>query len=202
MREFKTTLDKTVYIPEKISEMTVKHLIDFASLGELDNSMENVGKVISVFTKEPIQTIKLDDFFEITEILISVLNTKASNELVKEFELDGVKYIGKDIEEMSTKEFIDFDTFSSDPIKNLPILLAIIYTEAEPIEEDYAKGIKRRAELFLNLDAETAQRGLVFFSTGFLKYEKAMIESLAQGNPEIMKLVEELNQLASDGVGN
>lgn len=202
MREFKTTTDKVIRIPENISEMTVKNLIEFASLGELDGSMENVGKIISVFTDEPIQTIKFEDFFEMTNILGELLTTKPSAESLTEFTLNGVKYVGKNIEDMTTKEFIDFDTLSNEPIKNLPILLAIIYTEKEHIEEEYIAGVKRRADIFLNLDAESAQRGLVFFSTGFLNYAKAMVESLAQENPEIAKLMTELNLLVSDGAGN
>ena len=202
MKEFKTTTDKIISIPENISEMTVKNLIEFAGIGDLDDSMENIGKIISIFTNEPLQTIKLDDFFEITNTLGELFTTNLNESPIKEFVLNGVRYIGRDIEDMTTKEFIDFDTLSNEPVKNLPTLLAIIYTEAEPIEEDYTEGVKRRAEIFLNLDAESAQRALVFFSTGFLNYAKVMTESLAQENPEIAKLIEELNLLVSDGGGN
>ncbi len=202
MKEFKTTDGSVISIPEKISEITVEQLIKFSLIGEINNSIEDLAKILAVFTDVPVEKLPLGDFLEITSTLIVLLSTQPSQSPVTEFTLDGVKYIGRSAEELTTKEFIDFDTLSKDAVANLPTLLAIVFTEENERPGDYIKQVKERAAKFLKLDAETAQQALVFFSEEFLKYAEAMVGSLASTNPKMKEIMKKMNLLHPDGAGN
>lgn len=191
MKEYKTINGEQALVPETLKDVTVQQLMDFSELGELGNDFDSMSKLLNVLTGFTIKDFYFSDFMEITSIVSKLLSTPPADEAITDFDLFGVHYKARKLEEFSAAEFMDFDTLSAEPMRNLPTLLALIFIDHE--DENYIDGVQRRANEFLCLDAETAQRALVFFSKAFLEYAKSIVSSLDQENPTVKEMKKMLN---------
>lgn len=172
-----------VRLPETLSEVSVKQIIEIHKLGELTGSVNDVIHIINIFSEVPVDlnTIDLGNILEISVQISSVLFENSKIEPVDRFVLNNEEYFCIAPEELSVKEFIDFQEISKDPVTNLPLLLALVYKtkdEKEPSEEDYKEFIMCKKTKFMELDARTAQGCLLFFSNSFASYVLNTLEYL------------------------
>lgn len=192
--------------PENLSEVTVEQLIEVHSLGELSNSISDIIKMIKVFAPDinPAE-ISFEAMIEITGLLGKTLSECANLEGVNSFEIGGEKYTCQDPNDLSVKEFIDFQELSTDPVENLPLLLALVYkseSEGTAPDDKYVEVLMEKKNKFMHLDAKTAQGCLLFFSNVFINYVSNTFESLATDQKQkkaIQKAMEELKQLNAGG---
>lgn len=200
---------KTVKLPENLSEVTVKQLIEIHNLGELTGSVSDVIKLINIFSATPIDinTIDLGSILEISVLLSAVLFENNKITPIDHFNIGKDVYFCQSPEELSVKEFIDFQEISKDPVSNLPLLLALVYkteVEKDPDDEDYMTYLMAKKSKFMEIDAKTAQGCLLFFSNSFTNYVVNSLESL-ETTPEqkkmIMEIVKQMKGLG-DGAGN
>lgn len=192
--------------PENLSEVTVEQLIEIHSFGELSNSISDIIKVMKVFAPDinPAE-ISFEAMIEITGLLGKTLSECANLEEVNSFEIDGEKYTCQDPNDLSVKEFIDFQEVSKDPVENLPLLLALVYkseSEGDVSDDKYVEVLMEKKNKFMHLDAKTAQGCLLFFSSSFTNYASNTLESLAKDQKQkkaIKKAMKELKQLTAGG---
>lgn len=175
--------NNTVNLPETLSEVSVKQIIAIHNLGELTGSVNDVIRLINIFADTPVDlnTIDLGNILEISVQLSSVLFENKQIEPVDRFVIDGKEYFCQEPNELSVKEFIDFQEISKEPIDNLPLLLALVYKEKdeqEPSDDEYMTVVMAKKAKFLDLDAKTAQGCLLFFSEAFANYVINTLESL------------------------
>lgn len=172
-----------VKLPETLSEVSVKQLIAIHDLGELTGSVNDVIRLINVFSEAPVDlnTVDLGSILEISVQLSAVLFENRQIEPIDKFVLDGEEYFCQSPEELSVKYFIDFQEVAKEPVRNLPLILALVYRtndEVEPNDEDYQTYIMAKKAKFMELDAKSAQGCLLFFSNLFSDYVINMLESL------------------------
>lgn len=192
--------------PENLSEVTVEHLIEIHSLGKLSNSISDIIRVMKVFAPNVNPSeISFDAMIEIAGLLGKALSECANLGEVNSFEIGGEKYTCKDPNDLSVKEFIDFQELSTDPVENLPLLLALVYkSESEDTVSDdkYVEVLMEKKNKFMHLDAKSAQGCLLFFSNVFINYVYNTLESLVTDQKQkkaIQKTLEELKQLTAGG---
>jgi hypothetical protein len=172
-----------VKLPETLSEVSVKQLIEIHDLGELTGSVNDVIRLINVFSEAPVDlnTVDLGSILEISVQLSAVLFENRQIEPIDKFVLDGEEYLCQAPEDLSVKYFIDFQEVSKEPVRNLPLILALVYrtkAEVEPNDEEYQTYIMAKKAKFMELDAKTAQGCLLFFSNLFSDYVINTLESL------------------------
>lgn len=212
MKKYNLTNGNTITIPEHISEITVEQLVNFNALGEIGNTINDMERLVRVFSNTgfTINDVSLEDFLDIVETLGKLLATKPVQRATEVFVLDGETYHCVEVEDLTTKEFIDFDTLSENPVEKLPLLLAIAYRpehDTELTDKNYIDVLTSRAELFKKLDAQTAQEAICFFSQKFIEYAQHTAESLMaemKVNGKMEMLMEELKKTKEliDGVGS
>lgn len=183
-----------INLPETLSEVSVKQIIEIHKLGELTGSVNDVINIINIFSDVPVDlnTIDLGNILEISVQISSVLFENANLEPIDRFVLNNEEYFCVEPEELSVKEFIDFQEISKDPVQNLPLLLALVYKtkgEKEPNDADYKSFMICKKTKFMELDAKTAQGCLLFFSNAFANYVVNTLESLeiTKEQKEILK---------------
>lgn len=189
---------KKIRVPEGIDEITVKELIDIHSLGELTGQLKDIDGILEVFNG-PVDITKfpLDTLIEVSSILSNTLFVNTPDK-IDSFVFEGRTYKVMAPEELLVREFIDFQEMSGEPVKNLPLLLSIICLyEGEDVPEDekgYIEYIGIKRDLFMNLDARTAQGCLLFFSNAFITYVHSTVEYL-ETVPELQGKLTEIRRM-------
>lgn len=187
--------EREIRVPERLNEITVKELIHIHSMGEFTGSVNDIARILEVFNgKIDISQLPLDRLIEISAILgVSLFSNNSIPEEVDSFTFAGQTYHCLAPEELLVREFIDFQEMSKEPVANLPLLLAIIcqYDEEEVPDDNYIDYIYAKRDLFMNLDSETAQGCLLFFSKSFTDYVVGTLESM-ETTPELRQKITEL----------
>jgi len=174
-----------VIIPESWHDVSLGKYIDFIKLSNkyknLDNHSAFLKGLIEIFydnlTEDQIDSLEEHQLQSLTETL-TFLNTQPTNDLKKEIELEGEKYLySKETSKLTMGEMISFETILQsedfEPIDTYPLILAIVLKkEGEEFDADL---IYERMELFKKISISEAH-GLIFF---FLIGEKAYSPSLA-----------------------
>lgn len=189
---------KEIRVPEGMDEITVKELIQIHSLGELTGQLKDISKILEVFNGPVnITRFPLDTLIEVSSILSNTLFGETPPDKIDSFVFEGRTYKVMAPEELLVREFIDFQELSGEPVKNLPLLLSIICLyEGEDVPEDekgYIEYIGIKRDLFMNLDARTAQGCLLFFSNAFTTYAASTLEYL-ETVPELRQKIEEITK--------
>lgn len=178
-----------------LKDITVRELIELSKVKDI-STMEGTEKVVRIFYGK-CDNLSLGEFLEKFTEIASVVFEQPALEPIDRFEFNGVAYRAKGVEEIQTKEFIDFDNLSREnPVENLPTLLAIVFTDGNE-EGSYVKRIQERAERFLELDALTAQEAMVFIQRLFVAFANSMVDSLPKGvskkkKAELKKMLDSL----------
>jgi hypothetical protein len=179
---------------KSLKDITVKELIALSKIKDL-STMDGITKVVSIFYGKS-DNLSLDEFFGKFTELSKVIFEQPELTPIDHFEFNGVTYTAKGMEEIQTKEFIDFDNISREnPVENLPVLLAIAFTDGNT-EGSYVKRTQERAAKFESLDALTAQSAMLFFQQAFVAFANAIVGSLEGVSPkkkeELRKMLESL----------
>lgn len=186
---------KEIRVPEGMDEITVKELIDIHSLGELTGQLKDIDGILEVFNGPVnITRFPLDTLIEVSSILSGTLFDNTPDK-VDSFVFEGRTYKVMSPEELLVREFIDFQEMSKEPVANLPLLLAIIcqYDGEEVPDDNYIDYIYAKRDKFMNLDSETAQGCLLFFSNAFTTYVISTVEYL-ETVPELRQKIEEITK--------
>lgn len=179
---------------KSLKDITVKELIELSKVKDV-TTMEGVSKVINIFYGR-CDSLPLADFFDKFSELSKVIFETPNLTPIENFVFNGVTYRAKPLDELSTKEFIDFDNLSREnPVENLPTLLAIVFTDGNE-EGSYVKRTQERAAKFMSLDALTAQNAMVFIQRLLVTSARNMLGSLEGVSPkkkeELRKMLESL----------
>lgn len=180
---------------KSLKDITVKELIALSKIKDL-STMDGITKVVSIFYGKS-DNLSLDEFFGKFTELSKVIFEQPELTPIDHFEFNGVTYKVKGIDEIQTKEFIDFDNLSREnPVENLPVLLAIAFTDGNE-EGSYVKRTQERAKKFEELDAITAQSAMLFFQQLFVAFASSMVDCLPKGvskqkKAELKKMLESL----------
>jgi hypothetical protein len=161
---------KTIIVPTELSDVKLHQMITYNSLKEDMDEVQRQLEAVAIFcdlTMSDVNAIPYDTLKHITTKIANMLEQKPT--FVQRFEFGGVKYgFVPNLDELSTGEFIDIETYQKNP-QDLWKVLSIIY---RPIMK---KGQNNRYEIepynaelnpaFKELDANTAFGALLFFWT-------------------------------------
>lgn len=176
-----------------LKDITVRELIELSKVKDI-STMEGINKVMTIFYGKS-DNLSLDGYFDKFAELSKVIFEQPALEPIDSFEFDGVTYKAKGVDEIQTKEFIDFDNLSREnPVENLPVLLAIVFSDGNE-EGSYVKRTQERAEKFNRLDALTAQSAMLFIQQLFVAFASSMVDCLPKGvskkkKAELKKMLE------------
>lgn len=201
-------INKIVYnVPESWADITVKQVIEFE---EIQNGTMDIGgnkRLLAVALncdEKEVETFPFEIFVELIVTVSEMLQKPLEGKFQPTVEIDGVVYTAREINEFSTREFIDFDSMASDKDKHqLPLLLALIYTD-DVVSENYVEGVKRRAAVFAErMSAETGLAAILFFSKCCLRFVTNTVDYSAAGKltPQMVKQLKMIQEFL-DGVGN
>lgn len=120
-----------------------------------------------------INDLKMDEYFIIVNSIYEMLQDVEHLVPAKDFYLDGKKWTVREVEDINVREFVDFENLckdiQNDP-SNVALLIALVATDGTEIpEKDYVNEIKRRAEMFRNLNAQWAMEAVLFFVTSWTR---------------------------------
>lgn len=118
---------KRVTIPTKLEELTVRQLTSYLSNAPTDpkKAVERALRLWSGVTPEEFESMKLDDYYEVSEAILGVLNEMP--ESPENFTHNGVTY-GRipNFADMTAGEFVDLSTYLKDS-SNLHKALSVAY---------------------------------------------------------------------------
>ena len=180
---------------KSLKDITVRELIELSKIKDI-STMEGTEKVVRIFYGK-CDNLSLSEFLDKFTEIAKVVFEQPVLEPIDHFDLDGVTYRAKGVEEIQTKEFIDFDNLSREnPVENLPTLLAIVFSDGNT-EGSYVKRTQERAKKFERLDALTAQSAMVFIQRLFVAFASSIVDSLPKEvgekkKAELKKMVESL----------
>ena len=196
-----------VIIPQDFNEISLGQMMELTKIDkqELDQ-FSKAKKIIKLLVKNiddsNIDNVNLSDVLVMYKKLCSMSNV--NTQLIKRVSLEGKKYgINPDLQNISTGEFMDIDTYCKDLDENLHLVMAILYREvvnesgSKYSIKPYEANTRERAELFKKkMPASVAQSCLVFFYNLGSNYLIDTLQSLEEDN----KIEKELN-LVRNGDG-
>jgi len=196
-----------VIIPQDLNEISLGQMmeltkLDKAELNQIDKAKSIIKLLVKNINDSNIHNINLSDVLVMYKKLCDMTNVQT--QLIKKVSLGGRKYgFNPDLNNISTGEFLDIDTYCKDLDKNLHLVMAVLYREIVSESsgkysiEPYSDNSRERAELFKEkMPASVAQSCLVFFYNLGSSYLKDTLQSLKEDK----KIEKELN-LARNGDG-
>lgn len=197
---------------ESWKDITVGQLIEIRKLN-IENNADSIATqsaLIRILYGENAENLSFVDYMDKVMEISNALNSPLKGEYKAEFELGGIEFKAKPIEEFSTREFTDFDTLARENNdENLPMLLALIYWGSDDVGYDndhYVDCIRAKAEFLKDLDAVTAVGAVGFFTNALLAYLNNTILSseaartMIESNPKMKEQMKVLRDFL-DGVG-
>lgn len=190
--------------PKTLNDLNVRKLLKIQKI----NSATLTGQKELI---ECIYGVKADDM-PIDEFLTAcaeVVEMMSSGDTSFKYEIiiDGYKFTAKELNEFSTREFVDFDTLAKDSKENLTTLLALIY-DCENFESlNYVDAVRHKSEILMDMDAGAALGALDFFSKRLLSFvnntllSSEVAKRMVETNPEMKKAMNQI-QTFLDGDGN
>jgi len=195
-----------VIIPQDLNEITLGQMIELNRIDKLDlDQIERAKLIIKLLVKNVndsnIDKIKVADLLVMYKKLCAMTNKQTK--LIKKVCIQGKTYgFNPDLENISTGEFIDLDTYCKDLDKNLHLIMAVLYREitkeasGKYMIEKYDGEITARAELFKNeMPGAVAQSCVVFFYNLGSNYLTDMLQSLKEDS----QIEKELNLVRNGG---
>ena len=160
--------------PNSYADITLAQLEEIVKhKDELDKPSVINSIILMLKPDLDIDSLKIDEYFMIVNAIYEMLQNTNGLVPAKEFYLDGKKWVVRDVEDINVREFIDFENLCKDiqdDPSNVSLLIALIATDGSEISEnDYVKEVRRRAEMFRNLNAQWAMEAVLFFVTGWMR---------------------------------
>jgi hypothetical protein len=201
--ERKNTVTYNFIIPDSWSDITIRQYTRFwKSIEAYEDREEFADRVIDraalhfcLIDSHTYKRLPIDAHKAIETQLIAMLSQKNGLELVKEFELDGVKYgFIPNLETMSYGEYLDLSSYSKSTWENLPIILSILY---RPITERHWSGryaiqpYKGTDDTQTKLFSERLSMDIAFGAIGFfLSLQGLLVKDTLTSLQEEMKRME------------
>lgn len=187
-----------------LNDITVKQIMEVQNINP--TTLDGQRKLIQcIFGIDP-ANLPFDEFLLKTAEIPEIFKV-GDRSFKKDIEVAGVKLTARAIDQLSTREFIDFDTLAKEGNTALPTLLAIIYTNEHYSEMEYIAGVKEKAALLMDLDAGTALGAIDFFSHALLEFVKNIVDSspkakeMMEKNPTMREAMAKMKAFLA-GAGN
>ena len=202
--------DLTLPCPETYSEMPLCVYANLVTLFQngLTNTMADMTNIVSAVTEMPVSIIKnlpINDMIDIYSTTIELLKTEPEHIDTSVLNLYGVEYKAQKPEEMTTRQFTDFDTLAEANVgKNFTTLLAIMYVP--DTGDDYFDNVKQFAENVKYIDTDFALSAINSFSMSLLRFVSTILGSSEQAKKmmeESPKMKEQMEIISNflDGAG-
>lgn len=190
--------------PKTLNDLTVRKLLKIQKIdpATLTGQKELIECIYGVKADD----MPIDEFLTACAEVVELMNS-GDKSFKYEITIDGHKFVAKELNDFSTREFIDFDTLAKDSKENLTTLLALIYDCEELNSLDYITAIKRKSEILMDMDAGAALGALDFFSSRLLSFvnntllSSEVAKRMIETNPEMKKAMNQI-QTFLDGAGN
>lgn len=175
--------------PSSYADITLAQLEEIVKhKDELDKPSVINSIILMLKPDLDIDSLKIDEYFMIVNTIYEMLQNTEGLVPAKEFYLDGKKWVVRDVEDINVREFIDFENLCKDiqdDPSNVSLLIALIATDGSEIpENDYVKEVRRRAEMFRNLNAQWAMEAVLFFVTGWMRLSENTTTSSETKKPK------------------
>ena len=210
-----TLNNKEYTIPSKWSQVTISSYQKF--MLNYDDKQDDYTKTlntISAFIGVPfteLEKCKKSDIDKVDEVLAKLLQDKTNEELNLVFIINDKEYgFHPNLQELTFAEFVDLDNYLKEPIKNLHLVMGVLYREIVKkkkdkytiVDYDSTRCIKN-AELFKeNLSVATTQGASTFFLTIGKELQKSLQLSSNKQQKKMKKTYKQKkSNLATNGVG-
>jgi len=210
-----TLNNKEYTIPNKWSQVTISSYQKF--MLNYDDKQDDYTKTlntISAFIGVPfteLEKCKKSDIDKVDEVLAKLLQDKTNEELNLVFIINDKEYgFHPNLQELTFAEFVDLDNYLKEPIKNLHLVMSVLYREIVKkknnkytiVDYDSTRCIKN-AELFKeNLSVATTQGASTFFLTIGKELQKSLQLSSNKQQKKMKKIYKQKkSNLVTSGVG-
>jgi hypothetical protein len=210
-----TLNNKEYTIPSKWSQVTISSYQKF--MLNYDDKQDDYTKTlntISAFIGVPfaeLEKCKKSDIDKVDEVLAKLLQDKTNEELNLVFIINDKEYgFHPNLQELTFAEFVDLDNYLKEPIKNLHLVMSVLYREIVKkknnkytiVDYDSTRCIKN-AELFKeNLSVATTQGASSFFLIIGKELQKSLLLSSNKQQKKMKKTYKQKkSNLATNGVG-
>lgn len=175
--------------PSSYADITLAQLEEIVKhKDELDKPSVINSIILMLKPDLDIDSLKIDEYFMIVNTIYEMLQNTEGLVPAKEFYLNGKKWVVRDVEDINVREFVDFENLckdiQNDP-SNVALLIALVATDGTEIpEKDYVNEIRRRAEMFRNLNAQWAMEAVLFFVTSWTRLSENTTTSSETKKPK------------------
>lgn len=162
------------YFPNSYSDITLAQLEEIVKHQEELDKPSVINDIIMMLKPDlNINDLKMDEYFIIVNSIYEMLQDVEHLVPAKDFYLDGKKWTVREVEDINVREFVDFENLckdiQNDP-SNVALLIALVATDGTEIpEKDYVNEVRKRAEMFRNLNAQLAMEAVLFFVTSWTR---------------------------------
>lgn len=206
--------DKEYYVPKKWSEISLRRYISFiTTYNEEASEAEQELHLISTILGVHIDTIgkaKKSVIDKVVLELTELINNPASENLVLEFELDGVEYgFNPNLSELKLKEFVDLDNKLGGGWQDMHKVMSILYRpivkrrkDKYDIEEYDFRTAAKRADIFIdNLSVDVVNAAAAFFLTIVMDYIEITQAYLKMNRKQKRQLTKQMKRRLTSATG-
>jgi len=176
---------KEYYVPKKWNEINLKRYISFITTysdeaTDAEKELHLISTLLGVST-DIIGKAKKSVIDKVVEELKGLVEQPANENLVLEFEIDGIEYgFNPNLSELKLKEFVDLDNRLDNGWQDMHRVMAILYRpvvkrhkEKYEIEEYDFRTAAKRADIFLEeLSVDIVNAAASFFLSIVMDYIK------------------------------
>lgn len=176
---------KEYYVPKKWNEINLKRYISFITTysdeaTDAEKELHLISTLLGVST-DIIGKAKKSVIDKVVEELKGLVEQPANENLVLEFEIDGIEYgFNPNLSELKLKEFVDLDNRLGNGWQDMDRVMAILYRpvvkrhkEKYEIEEYDYRTAAKRADIFLEeLSVDIVNAAASFFLSIVMDYIK------------------------------
>ena len=176
---------KEYYVPKKWNEINLKRYISFITTysdeaTDAEKELHLISTLLGVST-DIIGKAKKSVIDKVVEELKGLVEQPANENLVLEFEIDGIEYgFNPNLSELKLKEFVDLDNRLGNGWQDMDRVMAILYRpvvkrhkEKYEIEEYDFRTAAKRADIFLEeLSVDIVNAAASFFLSIVMDYIK------------------------------
>jgi hypothetical protein len=206
--------DKEYYVPNKWSEISIRRYMSFiTTYNEEASEAEKELHLISTILGVHIDTIgkaKKSVIDKVVLELTELINNPASEDLVLEFEIDGVEYgFNPNLSELKLKEFVDLDNKLGNGWQDMHKVMSILYRpivkrrkDKYEIEEYDFRTAAKRANIFIDeLSVDVVNAAASFFLTIAVDYIKITQAYLKMSRKQKRQVIKQMKRRLTSVTG-
>jgi hypothetical protein len=197
-------MDIEIIVPESWQDVSLQQYLKFYKAMKPYEGSEDYGtKIIEIaayylcnIDAETLVRLPIDTFNEISKSLMELILSGKKQELVKSFEIGGIKYgFVTNLDQMTYGEYVDLVTYSKDVYENAALMCSILYRPI--LEEDKAQyriqEYKGTNENQIDLFYQKLTMDIIFGALGFfLRLQSDLLNStLTYMTQTMLKMMEE-----------